>query len=179
MRQPAVWRRWQSEAYEHFRRRTERFDVSSTGTAAALMVFWLVLMGSDPIDILAGAAAVFAATLTSLRLFTPGRSRVSPVDIVRLALRFLYQSAMAAADVAWRALDPRLPLRPGFVVSPVRFPRGAARTAFAALTSLLPGTVPVADEDEQLIFHCLDIDQPVISQLAAEEAALALALRHD
>jgi multicomponent Na+:H+ antiporter subunit E len=96
-----------------------------------------------------------------------------------LALRFVRESVVAGADVARRALDPRLPLRPGFVAYSVCFPTGTARNAFAALTSLLPGTVPAGEESEQLVYHCLDIDQPVVSQLAAEEAALSRALRDD
>jgi multicomponent Na+:H+ antiporter subunit E len=91
----------------------------------------------------------------------------------------LGQSIVAGADVARRALDPRLPLRPGFVAYPVYFPPGTARNVFTALTSLLPGTVPAGDERGQLVYHCLDVDQPVLSQLAAEEAALSEALRHD
>jgi multicomponent Na+:H+ antiporter subunit E len=86
---------------------------------------------------------------------------------------------MAGLDVAWRALDPRLPLRPGFVNYPVRFSPGSARNTFAALTSLLPGTVPAGERNGQITYHCLDIDQPVAAQLAAEEAALARAMRHD
>ena len=61
----------------------------------------------------------------------------------------------------------------------VGFPVGSARNAFAALTSLLPGTVPSGDEGSRLVYHCLDVDQPVVSQLAAEEAALRHAIRHD
>src|SRR5262245_34556489 len=99
--------------------------------------------------------------------------------MVRLAVRFLYQSVIAGGDVAGRALDPRLPLRPGFVTYPVRFPPGTARNTFTTLTSLLPGTVPAGDDGGQLIYHCLDVDQPVVSQLAAEEAALSQALHRD
>jgi len=47
---------------------------------------------------------------------------------------------------------------------------------FAALTSLLPGTVPTGEENGQLVYHCLDVGQPVIAQLAAEEEALSRAL---
>jgi multicomponent Na+:H+ antiporter subunit E len=147
--------------------------------AAALLILWLVLAGSYPADLPVGLVAVFAATLTSLRLFPPDRSSGSPVALVRLVLRFLCQSAVAGADVAWRALDPRLPLRTGFVLHPVRFPPGSARNTFAALTSLLPGTVPAGERNGQIIYHCLDIDQPVVAQLAAEEAALARAMRDD
>ena len=143
--------------------------------ATAFLLLWLVLAGADPADLVAGAVAVVAGTWTSLRLLPPGSARVSPVALAHLAC----QSVIAGADVARRAFDPRLPLRPGFVRYPVRFPPGPARNAFTALTSLLPGTVPAGEEHGQLLYHCLDIDQPVASQLAAEEAALSRALGHD
>jgi multicomponent Na+:H+ antiporter subunit E len=147
--------------------------------AAAFLGLWLVLSGADPGDLPAGIVATVAATWTSLQLLPPGRSRSSLAALAGLALRFARQSVVAGVDVAWRALDPRLPLRPGFVAYPVRFPPGTARNTFTTLTSLLPGTVPAGDERGQLVYHCLDVDQPVVSQLAAEEAALARALRNE
>jgi multicomponent Na+:H+ antiporter subunit E len=133
----------------------------------AFLGLWLVLSGTNAADLPIGIAAAVAATWTSLHL------------LAGLALRFLYQSVVAGADVARRALDPRLPLRPGFVAYPVRFPPGTARNVFTTLTSLLPGTVPAGEESGKLLYHCLDVDQPVVSQLAAEEAALSRALRDD
>jgi multicomponent Na+:H+ antiporter subunit E len=153
--------------------------VRACARAAGFLVLWLVLAGADPADLPAAAVAVVAATWTSLRLLPPGSSRLSPSALAKLTLRFAYQSVAAGVDVAWRALDPRLPLRPGFVRYPVRFPPGPARNAFTTLTSLLPGTVPAGAERGHIVYHCLDVDQPVMSQLAAEEAALARALGHD
>jgi multicomponent Na+:H+ antiporter subunit E len=147
--------------------------------AAWFLGLWLVLAGADLADLPAAALAVVAATWTSLRLLPPAGSRGSPGAVARLALRFLYQSVVAGLDVARRALDPRLPLRPGFVAYPVRFPPGTARNAFTTLTSLLPGTVPAGEEGGAVLYHCLDVDQPVVSQLAAEEAALSRALGDD
>jgi multicomponent Na+:H+ antiporter subunit E len=64
---------------------------------------------------------------------------------------------MAGVDVARRALDPRLPLRPGFVTYAPRLPPGGARDAFCALASLMPGTLPAdTNEDGTLLVHCLD-----------------------
>jgi multicomponent Na+:H+ antiporter subunit E len=147
--------------------------------AAGFLVLWLVLSGADPTDLPAALAAVVAATWTSLILLPPGSSRFSPAALAWLALRFAYQSAVAGLDVARRALDPTLPLRPGFVAYPVRFPPGPTRNTFTSLTSLLPGTVPAGEKSGTLVYHCLDIDQPVVSQLTAEEGALARALGHD
>src|SRR5262249_28006828 len=126
-----------------------------------------------------GIIAAAAATWVSLRLLPPGLTRLALPALGRLALRFLCQSVLAGADVAWRALHPRLPLRTGFLPYPVGFPPGTLRNTFASLTSLLPGTVPAADERDQLVYHCLDVDQPVVLHLAAEEAALSRVLRDD
>jgi multicomponent Na+:H+ antiporter subunit E len=147
--------------------------------ALAFLGLWLVLAGADLADLPAATIAVIAATWTSLRLMPPSESRPSLIALASLALRFLRQSLVAGADVAWRALDPRLPLRTGFVSYPVRFPPGPARNVFTTLTSLLPGTVPAGDESGQVVYHCLDVDQPVVPQLAADEAGLSRALRHD
>jgi multicomponent Na+:H+ antiporter subunit E len=88
-------------------------------------------------------------------------------------LRFLCQSVVAGVDVARRALDPRLPLNPGFVLYAVRLPPGPRRNTFTALMSLLPGTVPTGSAEGGLLIHCLDVGQPVAAQLAEEEALFA------
>ena len=143
---------------------------------AGFLAFWLVLIGVDAGHLVIGLVTAAAATWSSLHLLPAGSLRLSPVAIPALVLRFLWQSVVAGWDVARRVMDPRLPVRPGFVVYPVGLPAGPARNAFTALTSLLPGTVPAGDDAEGLVYHCLDVEQPVVAQLAAEEAVLRRAL---
>jgi multicomponent Na+:H+ antiporter subunit E len=152
---------------------------SVVSRAAWFLCLWLVLAGANVGDIPAATAAIAAATWASLRLLEPRTSRRSLRAIVQLALLFLYHSIVAGADVARRALDPRMPLRPGLVAYPTRLPRGVRRNVFTTLTSLLPGTVPTGEENGQLLYHCLDVRQPVVAELAAEEAALVRALYND
>jgi multicomponent Na+:H+ antiporter subunit E len=146
---------------------------------SGFLAFWLVLSGADLADLPIGIVAGAVATWASLRLLPPSAARVSLLALGGLALRFFCQSVVAGVDVARRALHPRLPLRPGFVAYAVHFPPGTARNAFAALTSLLPGTVPAAQERGELVYHCLDVDQPVVSQLTVEEAAMSRVLAND
>jgi multicomponent Na+:H+ antiporter subunit E len=142
--------------------------------AVGFFVLWMMLTGGNSGDLLAGAVAALAASWASLRLLRPSASRVRPIAFARLALRFFHQSVVAGIDVARRALDPRLPLHPGFVVYPVGLPRGPARNMFTTLMSLLPGTVPTgSDERGELLIHCLDVAQPVVAQLGADEALFA------
>jgi multicomponent Na+:H+ antiporter subunit E len=146
--------------------------------STGFLLVWLILAGASPADLPAGVAAALAATWVSLRL-TPPRHRVTvrPFKVAQFVLRFLSQAIVAGADVAWRALDPRLPLQPGFVTFRSRLPAGGEREAFCAVTSLLPGTLPAGTAADGLTIHCLDVSQPVASQLAAEEARFIEMLR--
>jgi len=145
--------------------------------AAGFLGFWLGLSGFSAVELLVGALAAAAATWASLRLLPPGPWSLRPVALSGLVLRFLHQSIVAGTDVAWRALSPQMRLRPGFVVYRPQLPPGATRNAFCTMTSLLPGTLPCGlDESGGVVVHCLDVTQPVVEQLAAEEALLVRAL---
>jgi multicomponent Na+:H+ antiporter subunit E len=141
------------------------------------LMLWLVLAGFDPGDLPAAVVAVVGATWASLRLLPPAGTLLSPLGILGLALRFPRQSVIAGLDVARRALDPKMPLRPGFVTVSPRVPPGTARDAFCALASLQPGTLPVdTNDDGSLLVHCLDIGKPVAEQMAADAAMFTQAL---
>lgn len=151
--------------------------MSALARGGALLGLWVVLIGTTPVDIAAGVIPAAVAARVSLRLLPPPARRLRAASLPGLLRRFLCQSVMASIDVAGRALAPRLVLRPGFVVYPTRFAPGLARDAFAAFSSLMPGTLPVGDVGSAMLFHCLDVAQPVARQLADDEAALAQALR--
>lgn len=143
------------------------------GRGAGFLLLWVVLMrraGLD--DLAAGVLATALATWVSRRVLPPGALRVRWTPLPGVSLRFLWLSVRAGIDVARRAFSPALPLDLGFVRYRVGFPPGPARNVFTALTSLLPGTVPVGEQDGALVYHCLDVTQPVREELAAEEADL-------
>jgi len=157
---------------------------------AGLFGFWLLLSspggadGKGPVngaeigvDLAVGLLAAAAATWVSLRLLPPGPGRVRPGALARLTGRFLWQSVVAGIYVARLALAPRLTLRPGWLNYRVQIPPGPGRASFGALTSLVPGTLPVgAGPGDSLVYHCLDPSQPVAQGLAADEALLMAAL---
>lgn len=144
---------------------------------AGFILFWIIVAGVDPSDLPAAAVAVGSATWASLVLLPPRRGRVSVSGLLRLAVRFPVQSMIAGVDVARRAFDPRLPLRPGFVSCATRLPAGMERNLLGTMLSLVPGTLPAGtDERGGLYIHCLDVRQPIPARVAFEEALLARAL---
>jgi multicomponent Na+:H+ antiporter subunit E len=151
----------------------DRLQRSWLTRAAAYLAFWTILCGASLADLVLGILVAVTATWTSLHLLPTEQRRFNLIKMTWLVLRFLRQSVVAGIDVAWRAFDPRLPLHPGFVTYPTGFAPGNRRNVFTALTSLLPGTVPIRGDRGCLVYHCLDINQPVSSELAAEEAALS------
>jgi multicomponent Na+:H+ antiporter subunit E len=93
--------------------------------------------------------------------------------LIGLLPRFLWQSLLAGWQVARLAFSPRLRLRPGFVAFHSAYPPGHLRNTFATIASLMPGTLPCGESETEILFHCLDVEQPVLAELAEEEAALS------
>ena len=144
---------------------------------AAFFALWFVLIPSGkPADLAFGLVAAGAATWASLVLLPAAAGHLRLGAMLAYLPRFLWKSVLAGFDIARRALDPRLPLNPGFVTCPTKLPPGRARNEFASITSLMPGSVPADDGPGMIVFHCLDIAQPVPEQMAAEERALARVL---
>jgi multicomponent Na+:H+ antiporter subunit E len=138
--------------------------------AAFFLAFWLMISGWAPADLPVGLAAVAGATWVSLRFLPPLASRYGLAAIAAVVASFFRQSLVSGVDVAWRALSPKLRLQPGLVACPLRLPAGGKRSAFCALSSLMPGTLPTGTgEQGALLVHCLDMRQPVAANLKAEE----------
>lgn len=139
-----------------------------------------MIAGYNPSDLPIGLIAAAAATWTSLRLLPRVKVQLRLLSLATFTLHFLRQSVSSGVEVAWRAFNPRLPLNPGFVVYPCRLRTAGSRSAFCALSSLLPGTLPAgSDEEGALLIHCLDVGQPVAASLAAEETLFSRAIGHD
>jgi multicomponent Na+:H+ antiporter subunit E len=140
------------------------------------LCLWLVVAGIGVVDLVVGAATAAAAAWASLLLLPPAARWPRPFALAGLVARFLRQSVLAGTDVAWRALDPALPLRPGFLRYRLRTAPGPAQSAFCAYSSLLPGTLVAGPEpDGALCIHCLDVGQDVPAQMDAEEEAFLAA----
>ena len=153
---------------------------SATMRAGLFLIFWLMISGWAPADLPVGLAAVAVATWVSFRLLPPKRSPLRLASLATLAASFLRQSVISGTDVAGRALNPRLTLNPGFLACPLRLPEGGERSAFCALSSLMPGTLPTGTNDQdELLVHCLDVGQPVAANLKAEERLFIRAIGFD
>jgi multicomponent Na+:H+ antiporter subunit E len=148
--------------------------------AALFFALWLMIAGYQAADLPVGLAAAGLATWVSLKLLPPSTLRLRLWSLASFSVHFLGQSVSAGLQVAWLALRPSMPLRPGFVVWRSRLESASARGAFCAVSSLLPGTLPAGSEDGgALLIHCLDVEQPVATNLAAEEDLFSRMIGHE
>lgn len=120
------------------------------------------------VDLLVGLGASSVAAELSLRLIPPTARRHSPRALGVFALNFVHRSAAAGLDLARRVFNPALPLAPGVLAVECGLPPGLTRQAFAAVSSLQPGTLPVGEDEEALLLHVLDLDGPVLEELDAD-----------
>jgi multicomponent Na+:H+ antiporter subunit E len=138
---------------------------------------WLVLSGAALDGLAFGLPTAIAATWLSLRLLPPARRGVSLLSLLPLVPGFLDRSVRGGFDVAWRALHPRLPIRPAWYVHRTSLPEGGARVALGSIVSLLPGTLVAGSFGDRLYVHCLYADRTVIEAIEAEERRLEGTLR--
>jgi multicomponent Na+:H+ antiporter subunit E len=155
----------------------QRLGRGVVARAVLLFSFWLMISGGNGLLLAVGLVAVTAATWTSVRLLPQGLP-IQPIATIRFACRVMHQSIVAGLDIARRAFDPALSLRPGFIVAPLRLPVGFARNAFCAISSLQPGALPAGrDSNDALVVHCLNVERP--PDIYAEEALFMQVFRHD
>jgi multicomponent Na+:H+ antiporter subunit E len=140
---------------------------------AALAGLWALLTRGDAWSWLLGVPVVIAATFASGALSPAVGWRWRWLGGLRFAAFFLKQSVIGGADVAWRALHPRLPLQPGFVTLRLRLPSTIARVWLANTITLLPGTLSAQLENELMIVHTVDTGAPVTRDVREAEMRIA------
>lgn len=136
------------------------------------LLLWLVLAGVDAAGLPFGLLAAGCATWASLALLPPTQAgRMAPVVLLRLAAGVVWQTLTAGIDIALRALNPAMPLRPGMLRHELATPAGPRQDAFRAMASLAPGALPTGtDAKGALMVHLLDTRLPAAAQLAETEA---------
>ena len=147
-----------------------RFGRFAFRTVLFTLLWWILTEGAMN-SWLAGALVIVFAVLAS-RALLPGVSWALP-GIVRFVPFFLWRSLYGGADVARRALHPRLPISPGLLDYRWRLPPGLPRVFMANTVSLLPGTLSAELDDAHLRVHVLDETGAFAAELQVVEARVA------
>jgi multicomponent Na+:H+ antiporter subunit E len=139
-----------------------------------LLVFlWWLLTAGDPESWVIGVPSIGAALAARhfLRPLPPWA--LSVTGTVRFLLSFVRLSIVGGADVAGRAFNPRMPMKPGLVEHRLRSQSSTERILVAGTVSLLPGTLSAALDGDTLSVHVLDLDAPFTRELQHIEDLVA------
>lgn len=123
--------------------------------AVVLFALWLVLDGTGNLAV-GGLAALLAGALAAA--FPPVQGfTVRLLALPGFAAFFTRESLLGAADVAWRALRPQLPIEPHLLRHAITLPAGPPRTLLVSTVSLLPGTLSarLLAEENVLLVHAI------------------------
>lgn len=132
---------------------------------------WMLLTWSIKIeDILAGLVVAFCVTILTrklfpddlLKLFNPGRFLLGFLYIPYL----FYYILLANLDVAYRVLNPYLPIKPGIVKVKTSLKNDFAKTILANSITLTPGTLTVEVDGDYFYVHWINIssDNPEVQK---------------
>lgn len=131
---------------------------------SVLALVWVILQQRFSLSDVAIGYLVGTFVLHFSRWFLIDRLRIGrPYVALRLALRFAREIVQANVQIAWVVVQPRLHLRPAFIVLPLRLRDDVSITLLANMITLTPGTlaVDVAADQSALYIHCLTTTDPV------------------
>lgn len=138
-----------------------------------LSLVWWSLTDGDASGLVFGAAVGLLVAWISLVLFPPSLHVIRLRALPGFVLFFLSRSLLAAIDVSRRLLSPSLPVTPGYLRAELSLPEGVPRWLLANTLSLLPGTLSVTLEGDEIELHCLDLTQPVRQDFEYTEMRVA------
>ena len=140
-----------------------------------LMLFWFLLTGPDMQEMIFGAAVVFVLTLIMsgfADLFKDVKISVkSFIYSIIYIFVFLLELIKSNLDVAFRVLDPTLPINPGIVKVKTKLKSPIGRIILANSITLTPGTLTVETKDDDFYIHWIDVTSDNINGATEEIVA--------
>ncbi|MGI9436665.1 MAG: Na+/H+ antiporter subunit E [Geminicoccaceae bacterium] len=128
-----------------------------------LALIWAALFSSFTVPSLAIGFAVGYLILWLLQpLFEQSRYCRKLIDLLGLALFFLWELLVSSLQVAWDVITPPQKSRPGIIAVPLDAKSDIEITIFANLVSLTPGTLSLdlSGDHKNLFVHAMFVDDP-------------------
>lgn len=131
-----------------------------------LFILWLFLAGTDRQELIVGAAVSFVLMLIFLKNASVfAEIRLSPKAIgyfIIYIFVFLGELFKSNIDVAFRVLNPKLPINPGIVRVKTKLRSKLGRIILANSITLTPGTLTVETKGDSFYIHWIDVTSPDI-----------------
>ncbi|MCD6104535.1 MAG: Na+/H+ antiporter subunit E, partial [Thermosipho sp. (in: Bacteria)] len=123
---------------------------------------WLLLTSfTDVKEILVGFFASLVVSVVMKRYYGIRFDLKFPLRIVKFIFIylpvFIWKMILANFDVAFRVLNPSLPLNPGFVKVKTDLKKQSSKLMLANSITLTPGTLTLDVKEDELCIHWIDV----------------------
>ncbi len=126
-----------------------------------LALLWVAVTGSFNLPNLLLGFALGAVGLLLIREQVGTRGYLGRVRrVLSLIALFHFELVKSALRVAWIAVQPNMPLKPGIIAYPLRVDRDFEITLLANLITLTPGTLSIDVSADRRILYIHAIDVP-------------------
>jgi len=123
----------------------------------ALFAIWLGLTNSFEVqELILGLLVSLGIVLFGLPNST-GNKNICFLRFFAYLPLFFKNLCLSNIDVARRVLDPKLPIKPGFVTIKTKLKEPYQRLILANSITLTPGTVTLDIDGEDMLIHWLDV----------------------
>jgi len=134
-----------------------------------LAVLWGIITKGSMSSWVVGLPCIIIAVIAYQRLRPHEKSLMHTGLLPGFAAWFLWHSLLGGIDVARRALQLKLKLKPGFLHYRLTLPPGQGRLFLVNVVSLLPGTLSADIEDDVLVLHVLDTTSDATAEVHEAE----------
>jgi len=126
------------------------------------LLMWIFLTISFKVeDLMAGVVVALVVTVLTRKLFPDDVIKLLTPRRFLLALLYIpylvYYILLANLDVAYRVLNPYLPIKPGIVKVKTSLKNEFAKTILANSITLTPGTLTVEVDGDNFYVHWINI----------------------
>jgi len=127
----------------------------------SLMFFWILLSGWQVQEIIVGTIVSLLLTVLfpkSRELFGEFKFSFKSITyFIRFIFVFTFELIRSNLDVAFRVINPKLPINPGIVKVKTKLKTRLGRVMLANSITLTPGTLTVETDGEDYYIHWIDV----------------------
>jgi len=137
-----------------------------------LALFWVLLTSPDRQELIAGVAVILLLMLIFFRqLAVFGEYKLTLKSIfysIIYIFVFLFALIRSNLDVAFRVLNPKLPINPGIVKVKTSLKSRTGRLVLANSITLTPGTLTVETRGDYFYIHWIDVESGDVEKATHE-----------
>jgi len=137
-----------------------------------LSIFWVLLTSLDRQELIAGGVIVVLLTLIFFRkAATFSEFQITFKSLIySIAYMFVFLVALLRSnlDVAFRVLNPKLPINPGIVKVRTSLNSKTGRLILANSITLTPGTLTVETKGDYYYIHWIDVTTQDVEKASHE-----------